>query len=150
MRICNPVSVLVQAVTLRDNNHQGSGLKKYSKKNPPHPTLMNPTFQNSGDERHPHHLNSSKHRWRGPLGLKRGCWEDFGMDPTGIDLISAHGPKKKKKGELHFCFTSAANPLKTAIICPQNIQHANRKGYTNRPIISIWFVLTSWAAAVIQ
>ena len=23
--ICNPVSVLVQAVTLRDNNHQGSG-----------------------------------------------------------------------------------------------------------------------------
>ena len=96
MRICNPVSVLVQAVTLRDNNHQGSGLKKYSKKNPPHPTLMNPTFQNSGDERHPHHLNSSKHRWRGPLGLKRGCWEDFGMDPTGIDLISAHGPKKKE------------------------------------------------------
>ena len=94
MRICNPVSVLVQAVTLRDNIHQGSGLKKYSKENPPHPTLINPVFQHSGDERHPHHLSSSKHRWRGPLGLKQECWEYVGMDPTGIDLISAPGPKK--------------------------------------------------------
>ena len=37
LRICNPVSVLVQAVTLRDSNHQGSGLKEISEKNPPHP-----------------------------------------------------------------------------------------------------------------